>query len=423
METAAKTGGIPGLKPIMMGLVGFPFLVRAWMGLCGQFHDIPYKDADCMLKLINETNKAHYDAHPLWPHLSYESDCDSVAYARKQAKENWHESKMMNAFVISEWALAAKWLLRDGLSFETLLFGWVAGMNTQYTMHYQHDLTQFVGNLVHHGGEGVLHARLAVAADELVATGDGGDALPVGRVLLRAQERALGEAPAPLRVAAPVPRPDARDRARRQTPRVQEREEAPRRVEARQVPQGRLRGGQGELRVAQRREVRRGLVAERLRVVRRQALERRHDGEVAARRDEAHGLAGAVAARRVAHVARAPRDLAAAGVEDLEVRARPAVAELPPEHELPVLGEHDLAVDHGVVPGRGDDGHGRLERFLCAGSALLEQRFLEDAGLGAELSGLRVEAGRLGLPAARGRREGVCRREDRQQGERTPHFS
>ena len=110
METAAKTGGIPGLKPIMMGLVGFPFLVRAWMGLCGQFHDIPYKDADCMLKLINETNKAHYDAHPLWPHLSYESDCDSVAYARKQAKENWHESKMMNAFVISEWALAAKWL-------------------------------------------------------------------------------------------------------------------------------------------------------------------------------------------------------------------------------------------------------------------------------------------------------------------------
>ena len=42
METAAKTGGIPGLKPIMMGLVGFPFLVRAWMGLCGQFHDIPY---------------------------------------------------------------------------------------------------------------------------------------------------------------------------------------------------------------------------------------------------------------------------------------------------------------------------------------------------------------------------------------------
>ena len=157
MATAAKTGSIPGLKPIMMGLVGFPFLVRAWMGLCGQFHDIPYKDADCMLKLINETNKAHYDAHPLWPHLSYESDCDSVDYARKQAKENWHESKMMNAFVISEWALAAKWLLRDGLSFETLLFGWVAGMNTQYTMHYQHDLTQFVGNLVHHGGEGVLH--------------------------------------------------------------------------------------------------------------------------------------------------------------------------------------------------------------------------------------------------------------------------
>ena len=59
MATATKTGGIPGLKPIMMGLVGFPFLVRAWMGLCGQFHDIPYKDADCMLKLINETIKAH----------------------------------------------------------------------------------------------------------------------------------------------------------------------------------------------------------------------------------------------------------------------------------------------------------------------------------------------------------------------------
>ncbi|KAH8044860.1 hypothetical protein JL722_14519 [Aureococcus anophagefferens] len=171
MATATKTGGIPGLKPIMMGLVGFPFLVRAWMGLCGQFHDIPYKDADCMLKLINETNKAHYDAHPLWPHLSYESDCDSVDYARRQAKENWHESKMMNAFVISEWALAAKWLLRDGLSFETLLFGWVAGMNTQYTMHYQHDLTQFVGNLVHHGGEGLLEETGAGGAGQMTEKG------------------------------------------------------------------------------------------------------------------------------------------------------------------------------------------------------------------------------------------------------------
>ena len=372
MATAAKTGGIPGLKPIMMGLVGFPFLVRAWMGLCGQFHDIPYKDADCMLKLINETNKAHYDAHPLWPHLSYESDCDSVDYARKQAKENWHESKMMNAFVISEWALAAKWLLRDGLSFETLLFGWVAGMNTQYTMHYQHDLTQFVGNLVHHGGEGVLEETGAGGAGQMT---EKGKSVPHGQ--------------APSLVACEIM--------------IQSVAYLAHKIVNPRAPFGSYFGARAFISVikmrfqtllvhpyvhAEEKSIFPWPLSEIIEdhkchivnhhvdgscLVRGQTLERGHDGEVAARRDEAHGLAGAVAARCVAHVARAPRDLAAAGVEDLELRARPAVAELPPEHELLVLGEHDLAVDHGVVPGRGDDGHGRLERSLFAGSALLEQ--------------------------------------------------
>ena len=153
MATKAR---VPGLQPIMMGLVAWPLLMRGLHKTCGLFHDIPYKDADCMLKLINDTNKAHYDAHPLWPYLSYESDCDSVAYARAQATENQHEAKLLGMFALGEVFVGSAALFRGGLSVEALLFGWVAGMNTQYTMHYQHDLTQFVGNLVHHGGEGVL---------------------------------------------------------------------------------------------------------------------------------------------------------------------------------------------------------------------------------------------------------------------------
>ena len=42
---------------------------------------------------------------------------------------------------------------------QILTFGWLAGMNFQYTLHYQHDMHHLAGNLIHHAGPGVIEEK------------------------------------------------------------------------------------------------------------------------------------------------------------------------------------------------------------------------------------------------------------------------
>ena len=109
-------------------------------------------------------------SHPLWPHRGYESDCNAIDYARKQAFENEMEGSLMfvanatqviaSAFYLL-WSILFRTRSRNssytlGRIVQLLAFGWLAGMNFQYTLHYQHDMHHLVGNLVHHAGEGTV---------------------------------------------------------------------------------------------------------------------------------------------------------------------------------------------------------------------------------------------------------------------------
>jgi hypothetical protein len=114
------------------------------------------------MKLINETNSEHFAAHPLWPHRGYDSDCNAKEYAREQALHNSKEGLGLSIFTKVEVIGGLAYLTYSSISagsfpaLQTLAFGWVAGMNMQYSLHYGHDMTHFVGNLVHHAGPGVI---------------------------------------------------------------------------------------------------------------------------------------------------------------------------------------------------------------------------------------------------------------------------
>ena len=125
----------------------------------------------------SSSKQIQYVVHcPLWPHRGYDSDCNAVDYARKQAFENEVEGSLMfiaNAIQVVASGLYLLWsiFLRKrnlnspassrpsstiGRILPVVLFGWLAGMNFQYTLHYQHDMHHLVGNLVHHAGEGTV---------------------------------------------------------------------------------------------------------------------------------------------------------------------------------------------------------------------------------------------------------------------------
>ena len=74
----------------MVAVITYPFIVRGVLHLIGSvfYTKDPYKDGECYLKLINQTNSEHFMSHPLWPHRGYGSDCNAIDYARKQAFEN-----------------------------------------------------------------------------------------------------------------------------------------------------------------------------------------------------------------------------------------------------------------------------------------------------------------------------------------------
>jgi len=147
-------------------VLGYPLLIRLAYYTCdvlrGTEENYKYKDGDCFMKLINETNSVHFDAHPLWSHRGYDSDCDAKEYARKQALDNSEEGLVLSIYTRGEVIAGLSYLAYSSYTagtlpaLQALAFGWVAGMNMQYTLHYAHDMTHFVGNLVHHAGPGVL---------------------------------------------------------------------------------------------------------------------------------------------------------------------------------------------------------------------------------------------------------------------------
>ncbi len=148
-------------------LLAYPFLLKSSYKTLNYIHandqskiSIPYKDGECYLKLLNETNHEHYLAHPLWSHRGYDSDCDAIQYARQQALYNQQEARLLMATSGLESVAAGAYLAYSffspgigvGSLVQLLVLGWLGAMEMQYSLHFQHDMTHLVGNLVHHAG-------------------------------------------------------------------------------------------------------------------------------------------------------------------------------------------------------------------------------------------------------------------------------
>ena len=157
---------------ILLILLAYPFIMQIIYFSLNHVHpevNNQYKDSDCFLKLINETNSEHFSKHPLWPHRGYESKCDAIEYGRIQASQNVLEGLVLKGFVSTEMLVSTGFIIYETLqgrppSLSLISFGWVAAMNMQYTLHYQHDMHHFVGNLVHHAGPGAIEEKGAGGA-------------------------------------------------------------------------------------------------------------------------------------------------------------------------------------------------------------------------------------------------------------------
>lgn len=111
-----------------------------------------YKDGECLLKMVYDSNLDHYNAHPLWPHRGFESDCDTQEYFNVQQKNIW------------EFRLSFAWLMGGALVsllsifidppkhsvFRYLPLAIISTGMTFITAHYQHDITHSCGNIQHH---------------------------------------------------------------------------------------------------------------------------------------------------------------------------------------------------------------------------------------------------------------------------------
>jgi len=162
MSSAVKHLGAAGsvvTTVVGMGLVK-AFIMQAFLSVYRSF-DPMYSNPHCLLRLVNETEPAHYAAHQYWRTLEY-GDCDIETLVLNQF--NWRAQMEFSLYkvVIASQAVGAMCLIAYAFKNKAGKVGVLSailgnlfscqnatGCMFGY-MHFQNDLTYFIGNMQHH---------------------------------------------------------------------------------------------------------------------------------------------------------------------------------------------------------------------------------------------------------------------------------
>jgi hypothetical protein len=142
--------------PTALVLLLHPLLLSLSFSLVSYLHSSPaydYKDGECLLKMVNDTNSEHFDQHPMWPHRGFSSTCDTQEYFDIM-QHNEYEHLFTTVLVQGGALLGIGAFLYSPTPLVQLLpYIPVAAISTAMvfvTAHYQHDNTFLCGNIQHH---------------------------------------------------------------------------------------------------------------------------------------------------------------------------------------------------------------------------------------------------------------------------------
>jgi len=136
----------------------YPLAVGLSFKIIGSVHDFfsagryIYKDGECLLKMVNDSNPEHFIKHPLWVYRGFTSDCDTRDYFNIQ-QENKYEFMFTYFWIFGGAVLGLLSLLftkfpKNFTSYVPLSF--IATAMVLISAHYMQDNTYLCGNIQHH---------------------------------------------------------------------------------------------------------------------------------------------------------------------------------------------------------------------------------------------------------------------------------